>query len=167
MNKWLKVNRKPYRLSEIDFHAPGEIAVNGKRPPMSLQLIHLSPESTFLVIEVPIVEGKENPIIETLWKHIPAGGKELKVSDVQINPIDLLPADHSFYFFRGSLTDPVCSEGVQWYVMKNPIEISAAQIKEYEKYYHNTARPLQSLGERPVVESTVLEKKAENKAESK
>lgn len=167
MNKWLKVNRKPYRLSEIDFHAPGETAVNGKRPPMSLQLIHLSPESTFLVIEVPVVEGKENPVIKTLWEHIPAGGKELKVSDVQINPTDLLPADHSFYFFRGSLTDPICSEGVLWYVMKNPIEMSAAQVEQYKKYYHNTARPLQSLGERPVVESTVLEKKAENKAESK
>lgn len=166
-NQWLKVNRKPYRLSEIDFHEPGEVAVNGKRPAMSLQFVHLSPEASFLVIEVPVVMGKENPVIKTLWQHIPAGGKELKVSSVKINPMDLLPSDHGFYFFRGSLTNPACNEGTMWYVMKKPIEMSEAQIAQYKKYYHNTARPLQPIGERPIVESTVLEKKVESKVETK
>jgi carbonic anhydrase len=152
-NLWLKVARKPYRLSEIVFHEPGENAVNGKRSPMSLQLVHLSPESMFLVIEVPVVVGKENPVIKTLWEHIPAPGKENKVEGVKINPMDLLPADHNFYRFPGSLTTPICNEGVTWFLMKNPIEMSEAQIAEYKKYYHNTARPLQPLNGRPVVES--------------
>ncbi|HEY6273805.1 MAG TPA: carbonic anhydrase family protein [Terriglobales bacterium] len=152
-NQWLKVARKPYRLSEIEFHEPGEIAVNGKRPLMSLQLVHLSPELSFLIIEVPIVVGKENPLIKTLWKHIPAGGKENKVANVKINAMDLLPADHGFYFFRGSLTHPPCNEGVMWYLMKSPIEMSEAQIAQFKTYYHNTARPLQPLNNRPVVES--------------
>jgi|SRR5271166_664296 len=153
LNQWLKVARKPYRLSEIDFHEPGENAVNGIRPPMSLLMVHLSPESTILVIEVPIVVGKENPVIKTMWEHIPKGGKERVVPGVKINAADLLPADHGFYRFPGSLTTPICNEGVQWYLMKNPIEMSAAQIAQYEKYYHNTARPLQPLSNRPVVES--------------
>lgn len=152
-NQWLKVARKPYRLSEITFHEPGETAVNGKRPPMSLQLVHLSPELSFLIIEVPVVAGKENPVVKTLWEHIPAGGKEAKIEEVKINAMDLLPADHGFYFYRGSLTNPICNEGVSWYVMKSPIEMSQAQIDQYRKYYHNSARPLQSLGQRPVVES--------------
>jgi carbonic anhydrase len=37
--------------------------------------------------------------------------------------------------------------------MKNPIEMSADQIAKYKKYYHNTARPLQPLNDRPLVES--------------
>jgi carbonic anhydrase len=37
--------------------------------------------------------------------------------------------------------------------MKKPIEMSEAQIAQYKKYYHNTARAVQPLGERPVVES--------------
>jgi len=152
-NLWLKVARKPYRLSEIDFHEPGENAVNGKRPPMSLQLVHLSPEATFLIIEVPVVVGKENPAIKTLWEYIPAGGKEQVVEGVKINAMDLLPADRGFYTFRGSLTNPICNEGVSWFVMKNPIEMSEDQIAYYKKYYHNTARPLQPLRERPVLES--------------
>jgi carbonic anhydrase len=152
-NQWLTVARKPYRLSEIDFHAPGENAVKGKRPVMSLQLVHLSPEATFLIIEVPIVEGKENPVIKTLWDHIPAGGKEQVTSDIKLNVMDLLPADHGFYAFRGSLTNPVCNEGVSWFVLKHPIEMSASQIAQYQHYYHDTARPLQNLGQRLVDES--------------
>jgi carbonic anhydrase len=152
-NQWLKVARKPYRLSELDFHEPGQNTVNGKRPPMAIDLVHLSPESTFLVIEVPVVVGKENPVIKSLWQHIPDGGKERAVEGVKINAADLLPADHGFYRFPGSLTTPICNEGVQWYLMKHPIEMSKAQIAKYKKYYHNTARPLQPLNNRPVVES--------------
>ena len=152
-NQWLKVARKPYRLSELDFHEPGQNAVNGKRPPMAIDLVHLSPESTFLVIEVPVVVGKENPVIKTLWEHIPQGGKEGMVEGVKINAADLLPADHGFYRFPGSLTTPICNEGVQWFLMKHPIEMSKAQIARYKKLYHDTARPLQPLNNRPLVES--------------
>ncbi|HEY6337075.1 MAG TPA: carbonic anhydrase family protein [Candidatus Sulfotelmatobacter sp.] len=152
-NQWFKVSRKPYRLSEIDFHEPGENAVKGKRSPMSLQLVHVSPEATFLIIEVPVVAGKENPVIKSLWEHIPELGKENVTPGVKMNPMDLLPADHGYYSYRGSLTKPGCNEGVLWFVLKDPIEMSQEQIDEYKKHYHNTARPLQSLGERPVSES--------------
>ena len=152
-NQWLKYNRKPYRLSEITFHEPGETAVNGKRPPMSLQLLHLAPEATFLIIEVPVVVGKENPAIKTLWEHIPGGGKEHAVEGVKISVMDLLPADHGYYRFPGSLTHPICNEGVTWFLLKDPIEMSQAQIDQYKKYYHNTARPLQPVNDRPIFES--------------
>jgi carbonic anhydrase len=162
-NQWLRVGqnsrsgginaRKPYRLSEVRFREPGETAVNGQRPPMALELVHLSPEANFLIVEVPVVVGKENPTIKTLWEHIPYWGQEVKVADVKINIMDLIPADHGFYRFPGSLTAPICNEPVQWYLMKNPIELSEDQIDRYRKYYHNTARPLQPLNNRPLVES--------------
>jgi len=37
-------------------------------------------------------------------------------------------------------------------VMRNPIELSEDQIAEYTRHYHNTARPLQPLNDRPVSE---------------
>ena len=151
-NYWLTVGKKPYFLTELHFREPGENAVEGKRPRMSIQFVHFSVEGVFLVIEVPVVAGKENPVIKTLWEHIPSPGKENKVSGVRINPMDLLPADRSFYRFPGSLTTPICNEVVNWYVLKHPIELSEAQIAEYTKQYHNTARPLQPLNGRPVSE---------------
>jgi carbonic anhydrase len=151
-NYWLTVGKKPYFLAELHFREPGENAVNGKRPRMSVQLVHFSAEGVFLVIEVPIVAGKENPVVKTLWEHIPEPGQESKVAGVKINPMDLLPADRSFYRFPGSLTTPICNEVVTWYVMKNPIELSEAQIAEYSRHYHNAARPLQPLNGRLVSE---------------
>ena len=109
-------------------------------------------KGVFLVVEVPIVAGKENPVIKELWENIPAPGKEVKVEGVKINPADLLPVDRSFYRYPGSLTTPMCNEVVTWIVMKNPIELSEEQIAEYAKHYHNTARPLQPLNHRPVNE---------------
>jgi carbonic anhydrase len=152
-NDWLKVGKTLYTLNEFHFHEPGENAVNGKRPVMVIHLVHRSSESSVLVVEVPVVVGKENPTIKTLWEHIPPRGKEQKFEGVKINAADLLPADHSFYKFPGSLTTPLCTEGVAWYVLKNPIEVSAAQVAEYMTHYHNTARPLQPLNGRPVQES--------------
>jgi carbonic anhydrase len=89
---------------------------------MSIQFVHFSPEGVFLITEVPVVAGKENPVVKTLWKYIPAPGKESKVEGTTINPADLLPADRGFYRFPGSLTTPLCNEVVSWYLMKNPIE---------------------------------------------
>jgi carbonic anhydrase len=152
-NDWLRVGKKPYFLTELHFREPGENAVNGKRPRMSIQLVHLSPESVFLIIEVPVVAGKENPAMNTLLQHVPAPGKENKVHGAKINPTDFLPVDRSFYRYPGSLTTPICNEGATWFVMKNPIEFSEAQIAKYTKYYHNTARPLQPFNGRPVAEN--------------
>jgi len=149
-NYWLTVGKKPYFLTELHFRAPGENAVNGKRPVMSIQFVHYSPEGVFLIIEVPVVAGRENPTIKTLWEHIPDPGKENKVAGVKINPMDLLPADRTFYRYPGSLTTPICNEVVNWYVLQNPIEMSEAQIAEYTTHYNNTARPLQPSNDRPV-----------------
>jgi carbonic anhydrase len=129
-NYWLVVGKKPYNLAELHFGEPGENAVNGKRPRMSVQFVHYSPEGVFLIIEVPVVAGKENPVVEALWEHIPDRGKENKVEGIKINPADLLPADRSFYRFPGSLTTPICNEVVNWYVMKNPIELSEARCRK-------------------------------------
>jgi carbonic anhydrase len=152
-NDWLMVGKKPYFLSELHFRAPGENAVGGKRPRMSVQLVHLSAESRFLIVEVPVIAGRENAAMKTLLEHVPAPGREIKAGGVKIDAAGFLPADRNFYRFPGSLTTPICNEDVMWYVMKNPIELSEAQIAEYLKYYHNTARPLQPLQHRPVAVS--------------
>jgi carbonic anhydrase len=152
-NRWLTVGNKSYILKEFHFHEPAEHAVNGKRAAMAIHLVHSSPESTLLlVIEIPVVIGKENPVIRTLWEHIPEAGQEHVVPGVRIDAMDLLPADRDYYRMSGSLTTPTCNQGVTWLVLKNPIEISEPQLAEYMKHYHDTARPLQPANDRPIEE---------------
>jgi carbonic anhydrase len=152
-NEWLRVGKKPYFLSELHFRVPGENAINGVRPRMSVQLVHLDPESTIAIVEVPVVAGRENPSMKALLAHVPEPGREIRAPDVQIDARDFLPKDRSFYRLPGSLNTPICNEGVTWYVMKHPIELSQAQIDTYTRYYHDTARPLQASHGRPVADS--------------
>jgi hypothetical protein len=80
-NAWLKVGKTPYFLSELHFRQPGENAIHGKRPSMSVQLVHLSPESRFLIIEVAVVAGKENPAMKTLLEHVPERGRKTRLPE--------------------------------------------------------------------------------------
>jgi carbonic anhydrase len=53
----------------------------------------------------------------------------------------------------GSLTAPPCSEGVTWFVLKAPVDISPEEIKAFAKLYPHDVRPLQPLNGRVVKES--------------
>ena len=152
-NAWLKVGRKPYFLSELHFRHPGENAVNGARPRMSVELVHLDAEANVAIIEVPVVAGKENRAMKAVLEHVPDPGFEYKFCGASIDATDFLPADRKFYRVPGSLTVPICNEGVTWFVMKHPIEFSEAQIFEYMKHYPDSARPLQPANGRPMAES--------------
>ena len=162
-NSWLTVGKKSYSLTEFHFHEPAEHAVNGARAEVAIHLVHKSAESAVLVVEVPVIVGKENPAIKTLWEHVPEKGTEHTFPGVKINAMDLLPSDRDFYHLSGSLTTPGCKQGVAWYVLKNPIEMSAAQVAEYQ--YHDTARPLQPGNNRRIVEPLLKSPSSANPAQ--
>ena len=52
----------------------------------------------------------------------------------------------------GSLTTPPCSEPVSWYVLKQPVELSAAQLKGFHRLYNHNNRPIQPRNGRPIIE---------------
>jgi carbonic anhydrase len=72
---------------------------------------------------------------------------------MSINAADLLPADHGYYTFVGSLTTPPCTEPVTWYVMKTPEEISGGEVEAFARIYPHDSRPVQKLDGRVVRES--------------
>ncbi len=79
--------------------------------------------------------------------------KEEAIAGVDINPAGLLPHDTGYYTYLGSVTAPPCTEGVTWYVLKTPVEISAEQISAFAKLYPHDVRPIQPLNGRAVKES--------------
>ena len=48
-----------------------------------------------------------------------------------VNFHDFLPADLSYYYYEGSLTTPPCSEIVQWFVLKETINIPNCILKRF------------------------------------
>lgn len=140
-----------YELLQFHFHTPSEDTVDGKAFPMEMHLVHKNAKGELAVVGVFFKAGDKNAVLDKAWEHMPhkAGNKEL-IASVNINAVDLLPADRSYYSFKGSLTTPPCSEGVKWMVMKSPIEASGRQIKHFTQVIGNNARPVQPVHARTV-----------------
>jgi methyl-accepting chemotaxis protein len=152
-DSYIRVNGKTYKLLQFHFHSPSEDTVNGKHYAMQVHFVHKNDEGQLAVVGVFLKKGEHNPLIQTLWDNLPHEVNHENVnSHVSVNGANLLPSDGSYYHFSGSLTTPPCSEGVKWYVMKNPIEVSSAQVKTFVSTLGHTARPTQPLHERAVIE---------------
>ncbi|MGH9453464.1 MAG: carbonic anhydrase [Terriglobia bacterium] len=145
---------KQYSLVQFHFHKPSEEEIGGKQFAMVAHLVHQEATGNLAVVAILFKSGQENPFIQVLWNHLPpAKGKEYAPAHVTVNVADLLPGNQSYYTFAGSLTTPPCTEGVTWYVLKSPVEISAAQIAVFGKLYPNNARPIQPANGREILES--------------
>jgi carbonic anhydrase len=151
---FIRIADKRYELQQFHFHHPSEETIKGKRFPMELHLVHADAEGNVAVVSVLLEEGSANLLIETLWGLAPKTVGLVKTDDkLQINAADLLPANHSYFAFLGSLTTPPCTEGVSWFVMETPVTISKKQVTTFAKIYPYDERPTQSLNGRIVLES--------------
>ena len=142
----ITIGEEQYELLQFHFHSPGENTVDGKASPMEIHLVHKSAKGQVMVLSVFTKIGAKNTVLNTAWNHIPQqSGDRKKVASVNVNAVDLLPTDHSYYSFKGSITIPPCSEGIQWIVLKNPIEVSDEQIKRFSQVIGVNARPVQPV----------------------
>jgi carbonic anhydrase len=150
----LTIGDKTYNLRQFHFHHPSEEHVRGHGYDMVAHLVHTDEAGHYAVVAILLERGKPNALIDSLWKNIPTEKeKPVDVPDVTINIQDLLPADHGYYTYDGSLTIPPCSEGVTWYVLKTPVTISEAQFERFAKLYPSDARPIQPANHRAVLET--------------
>jgi len=152
-------SKDTWTLAQFHFHAPSEHTVDGKSYPMEMHLVHVDAAGKpAAVVGVFIRAGKENAALAKAFQHLPAkSGDRSAPAGETIDARALLAADQTFFTYAGSLTTPPCTEGITWYVLKTPIEMSQGQIDAYTKLAHlaHTNRPLQSLGGRVVlVDST-------------
>jgi carbonic anhydrase len=150
----LTVGGKSYTLKQFHFHHPSEERINGQGYDMVAHLVHADAEGHYAVVAVLLKKGAANALLETVWKNIPAEKeKASEVAGVSINVKDLLPTDHGYYTFAGSLTTPPCTEGVTWYVLKKPVTLSGDQVAAFAKIYAMNARPIQPVNNRELLET--------------
>ena len=147
----ITVGPKRYQLVQFHFHRPSEEKIDGKAFDMVVHLVHQDGDGKLAVVAVLVRNGDTNPLIETLWKHLPnEKGVEQVVGDTQIDATALLPPNKAYFKFTGSLTTPPCSEDVTWFVLRNPVQFSGQEIARFAKVYPMNARPVQPLNGRLV-----------------
>ena len=151
---FITVGGRRYELKQFHFHRPSEEKIDGKAYEMTVHFVHTDEKGNVAVVAVLLEKGEDNALVNTLWKDLPKEKEKVESEkDVQIDADRLLPQDHSYYTFFGSLTTPPCSEGVTWLVLKHPVSVSAAEIEQFSKLYRNDARPTQPVYGRVVLES--------------
>ncbi len=150
-DQMLKVAGKTYRLVQFHFHTPSEHTLNGKPADMVAHLVHKADDGSLAVVAILFDKGKENQFLASIWKHLPAeAGKEFQDSGTTLTLKDLLPAEKNYYHYTGSLTTPPCSEGVEWYVLAQRVDVSPEQIEAFHKLFPVSVRPVQPLHGRKV-----------------
>ena len=148
---FITVGGTRYELQQFHFHKPSEEAIDGRHADMVAHLVHKDDQGRLAVVAVLLNAGQINPMVATLWNNLPARKEtEVEVPGVRINAADLLPADHAYYSFAGSLTTPPCSEGVSWFVLKISSTLSSGEIGRFGRSYPMNARPTQPLNGRMV-----------------
>jgi carbonic anhydrase len=156
------VGDKRYQLIQFHFHRPSEEYIHGKRYDMVAHLMYRTNDGKVAGVAVLLKAGKANATIQQIWEHMPKTESKVladfshpgeEIAGVEINPGGLLPRDLGYYMYMGSVSAPPCTEGVTWYVLKTPVDMSAEQINAFAKLYPHDVRPVQPLNGRVVKES--------------
>jgi len=148
----LFIDGHTFEFKQYHFHVPSENHINGQSYPMESHLVHTDSEGNIAVITVMYIVGTANAALAQAWAHMP----ESTGSKVDLSPSipaeGLLPANRDYYRFNGSLTTPPCTEGVWWFVIKEPVTVSQEQINHFARVMgHPNNRPLQPVNARPVL----------------
>jgi len=149
----LVIDGDSFELKQFHFHNPSENRINGKSFPLEGHFVHADKNGNLAVIALMFEEGQINPVLDRFWKQMPEnkGGKYKLTKKVSAR--DLLPKNTDYYRYDGSLTTPPCTEGVRWFVMKQPVTISKQQVKKFSHVMHHpNNRNVQPLNARLVLE---------------
>ena len=152
-----------YDLLQFHFHSPSEhVFQSGAQFEVEMHLVHRSAAGELAVVAVLINQGEENPVlpeVRRIQQILPRAEGSRYFLEAGFNVGDLLPVDRRPFVYTGSLTTPPCSEGVQWLVLREPIELSAEQIEALNEALDNLEfaseagtnnRPAQPLNGRKV-----------------
>jgi len=152
---YIVYNQTRYDLIQFHFHHPGEHTIDGMAAAMELHLVHADERGALAVVGVMLVAGEaESAAYAVLFNNLPAEKTEPTDIGLTIDASRLLPPDHSYHTYSGSLTTPPCSEGVRWLVLRAPVSLSAAQIEAFRRIHLPNARPVQPLNNRDLFKSS-------------
>lgn len=152
---YIELDNARYDVRQFHYHAPSEHTMDGESFPAELHIVHQSVEGNLAVVGILLKQGAENAAYQPFIDHLPAEETEVKDAGVTINIMGLLPAVQTTARYTGSLTTPPCTENVNWFLMTNPVELSAEQLGALASLFeHGNNRPVQPINDRVLVEDS-------------
>ena len=143
-----------FKVMQFHFHRMSEHKLEGNSYDMEMHIVHQDTiSSDLLVVALWIKQGVENPFIKKIWGKLPSVKNSEVLSGDSIRISDVFPASQKYFTYTGSLTTPPCTQGLDWIIFKQPIEVSPDQISQFAQFYPDNERPVQALNFREVLES--------------
>ncbi|UTW55239.1 carbonic anhydrase [Kordiimonas sp. SCSIO 12610] len=150
----LNVGASAYELKTLTFKSPAEHTIAGNRYPLEIQLTHQNKNGEVAILSIFGATGSENLALNEIIANLPLeAGQTSKNDKVVFNARDLTPHNKAYYRYNGSLTTPPCTEGVNWYILKTPIEASPQQINMLNALSGNNARPVNTRNHRIILDT--------------
>lgn len=125
---YINYNGSQFNLKQIHFHESSEHTIDGIRYPLVIHMVHTNAKGAYLVLAVMAKEGMPSEPFNFLENYLPLKKDETKIIDKSFDLNLNLPKNKGYYNYVGSLTTPPCTEGVNWFIFKEPITVSLEQV---------------------------------------
>ena len=132
----MKFDDQTVFLKGWHIHFPSEHLVDGVRSRAEMHLVHVDaagePKSVVGVrIEPSSNVDAGSAYLDELPENLIHFNDTSEIEGIMTNPmsiIDEVDGLSSFWTYQGSLTTPPCSEGLRWFIPKQPLMVSEAQM---------------------------------------
>lgn len=143
----LLLGDRTFSLRQFHFHTPSEHLWSDGAEAGELHLAHTTDSGEIAVLGVPLRSDAAQAFPDSFWDWLQAAkaGEPLT-----FDPSGLIPRQSRFVGYRGSLTMPPCTEGVNWLLAMEPMALGPAEQRWLEQQRGKNARPVQPLGNRTV-----------------
>lgn len=144
-----------------------EHTIDNQHFPLEMQCMHTDATNLrhassrgLLMVSYMFSVAADNPFLDVLIQHMVAVQTAGQIVEIPPFPLNYLMAPFytQFYSYHGSLTEPPCHRGAEWFIYPIPLTIGERQLHEFRKLRSRTgariarnARPVQHLSDRVVV----------------
>ncbi len=138
----LDAGGKIFYLNKLVFRTPSEHKDDSITYSMEVQLFHQDESGRTAVLALFVDQGTKNQSLDLIWEQLPKNSAYPK-RKLRFDPSSLLPEKRSYYYYEGSLGYPPCTEGLDWFILSEPIFASVQQLSDIEKLSNGNIRPIQ------------------------
>ena len=148
----IRIDGREYELIEMHAHNSSEHTVDGESFALEAHLVHKRASGEIAVVGILYRLGEPNPVMRRIIDAAPAQGEADIAPPAPLPATDYLPTGGGYYAYAGSLTTPPYTEGVQWIVMADALQVSADQVRQLAALTGGAAnnRPVQPLNGRNI-----------------
>ncbi|MGM0215854.1 carbonic anhydrase family protein [Enterococcus sp. AZ109] len=142
-----RLNGRRFSLVQLHFHTESEHAIDHQHFPLEGHFLYQASNGQTAVVAVLYQIGRHSPAFEQVLQQF---DEEKAEGECMLDT--LVPSDKSYFHYLGSLTAPPIIENVEWYVLKQPMSVSAEQVAAFEEIHGKNRRDLQLLNGRTILE---------------